>query len=79
VTALVGILLSLLCGLVYARTHRREDEGRISQATIAGATSRERIHRERLERLPGNDALTNRIRTSGRFLRGTDIGGRRTA
>jgi hypothetical protein len=78
VIALLGILVALLAGLVYART-RRPVEERISQATIANATSRERIHRERLERLPGNDALTNRIKTSGRFLRGTDIGGRRTA
>jgi hypothetical protein len=89
VIALGGVLVALLVTLLYTRLTRRAEQvqdGVISRAALGSATARDRIHRERLERVPMDASLVQRIGQDqrpvwdSRFLRGNGNGkGRRTA
>ena len=80
-TSLLGGLFAFVRGLRVSLLERRAWRAAtwISVEGVAKAVTRERLRREYLERPPGNDDLVRRISTSGRFLRGSNIGGRRTA
>lgn len=84
--AVIGVAVAVVVALIYTQLMRRAEkigDGVISQAALGSATARDRQHRERLERRPGDDALVQRISREqrpvydSRFLRGGK--GRRTA